>query len=486
MSTELNAVMVSDRGPLSFTDRDGELEAQARPGSVTEIIATACRCSSGKFMWFATSSDLTDARAIAEQRFAEMYSSLGFSYEPLLIDECQYREYYDEASVRLLYFTHHDLWDELNTTVSKSALAAFDNAFTAVNSKFAKRIIDTIPDAVPVLFHDYQFALCPDFVRKSDPKRPIAHFSHSAFGSPASFRRLPKSIGCRVLVGMLGADLLGFQSPRWARHFLDCCAAFLPAEVDYHRGTVHYKGRTTWLRIYPVAINSVALRSIAVSPAARFWADRLPADPARPRIARVDRLDPSKNILRSFAAFEALLADWPQSMAMPVFNAYLVPSRPNIPEYSRYAAQVKAYQEKLSAKYPSTVQVFVGQNRERAFAALRNYDVLCVNSLADGMNLVAFEGAALNERAGVLVLSDRAGCTDYLGTHAVRITDPYDLAETTQALRTAIGMPLTQRAHQAAALRRLATERDAASWLAEQLTDLDRISYGENPATSWL
>lgn len=486
MTADLRAVMVSDRGPLTFTDRCGQLEPQARPGSVTEIIATACRSAGGAFTWLATSSNPLDARALAERRFAQLRDSLGFGYEPLVFDERQYSEYYGQASVRVLWVAHHDLWAELGSSVTEQDVAAFTGAFTSVNQRFAHKIKDAIPVSVPVIFHDYQFALCPGMLRALGDRRPVAHFSHSAFGGPSSFKHLPEAIARSVIGGMLGADLLGFQSARWAQNFLDCCAAFLPAEVDFGCGAVHYREHTTWLRVKPAAIDRAALRSIAASPAARDWACRLGVDPARPRITRVDRLDPSKNILRGFAAFETLLATWPRSAPPPLFTACLIPSsRVSVPEYARYTAQVLAYPDRLNAKYPGNVRLFVGHDRERAFAALRDYDVLLVNSLADGLNLVAFEGALLNERAGVLVLSDRAGSSDYLGAHAVHIADPYDVAETTRALRIAMEMSPAQRTRQAAALRAAASERDPASWLMEQLADLDRISAGDSPATSW-
>ncbi len=234
-----------------------------------------------------------------------------------------------------------------------------------------------------------------------------------------------------------------------------------------------------------MAVDATGLRQIADSPAARQWAGRFAADSGRPHIIRVDRLDPSKNIVRGFAAFEQVLARWPASRPAPVFTACLVPSRPDIEAYARYAALVGDWEKRLLERYPGCVQVLVGHDRARAFAALRAYDVLCVNSLADGMNLVAYEGATLNDRHGVLVVSDRAGCSEYLGEHAIRIADPADVRATADALLAALEMPPADRVRHAAGLRRLAGQRSSASWLEQQLTDLDRAAAGLVPAAPW-
>jgi trehalose 6-phosphate synthase len=170
---------------------------------------------------------------------------------------------------------------------------------------------------------------------------------------------------------------------------------------------------------------------------------------------------------------------------MPIFTACLVPSRPGIPEYARYAAQVVDYEQRLNARYPGCMRLFVEQNRARAFAALRMYDVLCVNSLAEGMNLVAFEGALLNDHAGVLVLSDRTGSSEYLGKQAILISDPHNIAATASALRRALDMPLGERARRATALRLVASQGSPASWLEDQLGDLDRVAAGHRPVAVW-
>jgi trehalose-6-phosphate synthase len=152
MTSQPRALMVSDRGPLAFEDLPGGLRSQARAGSVTELIATACRASDGVFAWWATSSSAADARALTEGMFSQASNPLGFAFEPLIFEECQYREYYDEASVRLLWFAHHDLWDEVRGGATLAEVDAFNGSFRIINEQFALKISRTIPKDVPVLF----------------------------------------------------------------------------------------------------------------------------------------------------------------------------------------------------------------------------------------------------------------------------------------------------------------------------------------------
>ncbi len=164
------ALMVSDRGPVTFTD-PGRLMPVRRAGSVTELVAAACRDCAGTFAWLATSTNDLDRAALADGLFASASQPLGADFEPVLFEKAQYRAYYDDASVQLLWFAHNDLWDEVGGGPAARAADAFRTSFRAVNERFAAEIVRSVPDSVPVIFHDYQFSLCPRMLRKADPGR---------------------------------------------------------------------------------------------------------------------------------------------------------------------------------------------------------------------------------------------------------------------------------------------------------------------------
>jgi len=196
-------------------------------------------------------------------------------------------------------------------------------------------------------------------------------------------------------------------------------------------------------------------------------------------IVRVDRLEPSKNIVRGFRAFDMLLQNYPELRGNVRFIAFLVPSRTRIKQYRRYAEEVNEIVESINSTYGSEdwqpIKIFYENNYVQALYALTLYDVLLVNAVIDGMNLVAKEGPTVNTRDGVLILSERAGACQQLGQHALPIT-PTDLEGTMEALHQALTMPPEERKQRAAALRKSVAEEDITLWLYQQLSEAYAIT----------
>jgi trehalose 6-phosphate synthase len=189
-------------------------------------------------------------------------------------------------------------------------------------------------------------------------------------------------------------------------------------------------------------------------------------------------MEPSKNILRGFRAFDMLLDGHPELVAKVNFLAFLVPSRTHIKQYQRYAQQVNEIVGAINTKYSNEewqpIRVFYENNYYRALAGMRLYDVLLVNPVIDGMNLVAKEGPTVNANDGVLVLSECAGAHEQLGKHALSVV-PTDLVETVEALYQALTMPAEEREQRATALRRSIEEEDIVMWLYRQLVDISAL-----------
>jgi trehalose 6-phosphate synthase len=192
-------------------------------------------------------------------------------------------------------------------------------------------------------------------------------------------------------------------------------------------------------------------------------------------------VEPAKNIVRGFDAFELLL-DRRKDMRDTRFLACLYGTRNAMPEYQQYLREVRARVAGLQQRYPGSIELFIEDCQDRALGALLCYDVLLVNPLMDGMNLVAKEGAALNERSGVLVLSSGAGAFAELGTAAVGIRNPQSVPETAAALEQALCMPAGRRARLASALRSLVDCHSPLEWLGWQLRDVASIRQGREPA----
>jgi trehalose 6-phosphate synthase len=291
-----------------------------------------------------------------------------------------------------------------------------------------------------------------------------------------------------VIDGMLGADLIGFHVPDWANAFLDCCER-IGATIDRDQSAVDHDGRRSWVRTYPIPIDPSDLYERARGEEALIWKDRFLSGwthggPAEGRlVVRADRTEPSKNIIRGFEAFGRLLDRRPDLAATTRFIACLYPSRQSMPEYRRYSERIQEVVDQVKARHPGSIQLFLQDDFDRTLAALRIYDVLLVNPIMDGMNLVSKEGPVLNEVGGVLVLSRGAGSFDELGEHAVEIQDALDVDSTAAALERALEMPAEERKKRGEALREVAAARRPADWIDAQLDDLIEIQHGRPPLT---
>jgi len=332
--------------------------------------------------------------------------------------------------------------------------------------------------ATRAMIQDYHLCLAPRMLAERLPGVPIAHFSHTPWAPPEYYRLLPWDVGREILAGILGADHAGFLSQRWADAFMDCCEALLGAKVDRDRRQVGYAGRVTSIGVHPLGVDAAQLRARAAEPDV---ADKMTAlaDAAHGRklIVRVDRTELSKNIVRGLEAYRELLRAHPEWRGNVVHLAFAYPSRGDLPEYRAYTAAVQQLAAEITAEFATPgwdpVMLEVIDDYPRSLAACRLADVLLVNPIRDGMNLVAKEAPILSDHGCALVLSTEAGAAAELGRQAL-LVNPFDVSQTMQALHEALTMPHDERARRCAALAAAASATPPARWLAEQLEALDR------------
>ena len=474
-------VLAANRGPVTFRRLDtGEYAVETGVGSLAGSLRDIARRLPGQVAWLAAAA--ASDRAAWPADCGELASrQVGYAVRFVPVRSRTYDRYYRRVSNRMLWFANHALWREPEIDPPpESELTAWRLGYEPVNRAFARSAAGLAHPASPVMFQDYHLAAAPQHLRRLRPEQPIAHFTHSAFSGAESLARLPGDAGRRYLEGMLGADLVGFHTAAWCRSFLDCCAAF-GLEADNSAGRVRLGGRWAWVRPYPMQVDAAALRDRAAGASVRTWAARFSAPPGR-LLVRVDRIEPAKNIIRGFDAFELLLDRRPD-LRDTRFLACLYGTRDAMAEYRRHLDRIRARVAGIQRRYPGSVEMFVEDSQDRALGALLCYNVLLVNPLLDGMNLVAKEGAALNERCGVLVLSSGAGAFAELGQDAVGIRDPESVPETASALEHALCLPSGPRARRAARLRVLADRYSPADWLRWQLTDLESIRHRGHPAS---
>ncbi|MEV0254959.1 trehalose-6-phosphate synthase [Streptomyces sp. NPDC050732] len=476
-----DVVLVSDRGPVTFRSTPSGPVPERRSGSVTSLLDRSARALREEVCWLAPSTSEEDRRAVREGRFDGL--GLGYGFRPVPCRAEDYRRYYEDAGVRGLWYALHDLWDDLPRDPGPGVFrdGAALRSYQKVNRAVAAAAAARCHPRTVVCFQDYQFGTAPGFLRARLPTQTVGFFMHAAFAAPAALAVLPRVVRGLLLRGMLAADVLGFQSERWADSFLRLSEE-AGHEVDRRAGVVRHGCRRTLVRRYPAPPDQEYLSGVFGTRDADRWSGtfRRLRQGAR-LLVRVDRLDPAKNVLRGFEAFALLLADHPELRRRVRFVACLTPSRAGVPEYAWYAARVRDAVAGIQRDHPGVLTVYWEEDRVRAMAALREYDVLLVNSVHDGMNLVAQEGVLVNRRDGAVVLSALTGSAERLRAGAVVVHDPRDVRETASALRRALAMPPHERAGRSHRMRAPLLATSPEGWLRAQLADLVAVRDGTEP-----
>jgi trehalose 6-phosphate synthase len=439
-ATTRPVVVVSNRGPLSGS---GGLVGALGP-AVTDSGAT----------WVAAAITDTDRRA-AEDGDAD---GRPYHLRLLTIDAAAYRAYYDTVSNSTLWYLYHGLFDAARRPTFDRRWHEAWERYRDVNQQFAATVCEVAPPDAFVLVHDYHLSLLGPYVTKERPDVRTVHFHHTPFCDARELRMLPDDVAGELLSGLAAYGACGFHVPRWADAFAACCEAVL--------------GTAPRTFVSPAAANIDTARAIASSPAAEHAAAELQRRVGdRKLIVRNDRMELSKNVLRGFQAYDELLAVHPEWRERVVFAAYVYPSRQTLPDYLAYRAECEQLAARVNERWRtdawtpillSTEDDFAG-----AMAALRLADVVLVNPVRDGLNLVAKEAAAINERDGVLALSREAGAWDELGAWAFEV-NPFDVGGTADVLHRALSLDADDRRERAAGLRAAATARDAQQWFADQ------------------
>jgi trehalose 6-phosphate synthase len=393
---------------------------------------------------------------------------------------------YNRVANSTLWFVHHMLYDTPNQPSFGPAFTGDWEAFRQYNELFASAVASAAADggraSARALIQDYHLCLAPRMLAERAPGLPIAHFSHTPWAPPEYFRLLPGDVGREILAGILGADHAGFLSQRWADAFMDCCEALLGAKVDRDHRQVSYAGHVTSIGVHPLGVDADQLRARAAeSDVAEKMTALAEAAGGRRLIVRVDRTELSKNIVRGLEAYRELLRAHPEWHGNVVHLAFAYPSRGDLVEYQEYTASVQRLAAEISEEFTTPdwdpVMLEVNDDYPRSLAACRLADVVLVNPIRDGMNLVAKEAPILSDRGCAVVLSTEAGAAAELGRHAL-LVNPFDVSQTMEALQQALTMTDEERARRCSALAAAASATPPARWLAQQLEALDHPSSG--------
>ena len=481
---ERRVILVSNRGPVQYGRENGErTTSRGAGGLVTALSGLGRHLEDG--VWVCA--------ALSDEDVAVAHESPGGVFPPELgdddlrvrlvaLDPAAQDDFYTVIANPLLWFVQHHLYDlKAEPNITRRETDAFESGYAAVNRSFADVVAEEVEGAAGsaiVMVHDYHFYLLPREVRARCPGVFLHHFLHIPWPQPDSWRVLPPAMRDAVFRGLLGNDVIGFHTERYARNFLLGCQELLGLPVDLSAMEVVVDGgRTVRARWYPISIDPETFEGLARSPAVLRHEEELAARRRDHLVLRVDRTDPSKNIVRGFLAYDILLQDHPELAERITFLALLQPSRQDVAEYAAYLQRIRETVDEINAKHGTgnwqPIELHLEDNLDLAVAAYKQFDVLMVNAVFDGMNLVAKESIVVNERDGVLALSENTGAHEELGAFAVTL-HPFDLQQQADALHEALTMPGPERRDRREACARVVRQNDVAKWLQAQLTDIGR------------
>ena len=453
-------IVVSNRGPVRV-ERDGSLHRSSGG------LATALRSllQHQDVTWIASATNEAE-RALAGQTVQQD----DYRLHLVAHDPQAYDWYYNVVANPMLWFIQHALWELAYTPKVDAAFHhAWRDGYVAVNESFAEAVLRELerePDAA-VFFHDYHLYLAPRFVRRGRPDATLMHFVHVPWPQPDYWRVLPREMRCAIHDGLVANDVIGFHTERWRRNFLYSTREVLGEDVTQ-------KTVTAPISVDPVEFDELA-ESEPVLEAEREIVESRPEQ----LVVRVDRTDPSKNIVRGFRAFELYLAGHPEMHRRVAMLALLDPSRQDIPEYAEYLGAIEREARRVNDRFQQKqwkpIQLRIEDDFPRSVAAYKQFDVLLVNAIFDGMNLIAKEAPLVNTRDGVVVLSENAGAHAELGEWALSV-NPFDVAGQAEAIHEALTLKPAERKERLDAIRAHVREHDVAEWLDLQLAALDRVA----------
>jgi trehalose 6-phosphate synthase len=490
MNAEVPLVLVSNRGPATF-ERDkesGELVAARGGGGL--VTALTGLVNHRDALWVASAMSDADAEASREHDGKAFECDVeGTSYRVRLVesDPEAYDSFYNVIANPMLWFIQHYLWDLSNAPdIRQNEVDAYEQGYVVVNQDLADAVLDEIEgqDEAVVMLHDYHLYTAPRAIRKARPNVFLHHFIHIPWTQPDYWRILPRDMREDVFEGILSNDIVAFHTHHYKRNFLLCCRELFDLEVDEESGVVRIDDRDVWVRAYPLPISAETFAKNAQRPRVHEYEREVLRRRRDHLILRVDRADLSKNVLRGFTAFDLFLEQHPEFLEQVTFIAHLVPSRQDVPEYAEYLERIEALVAVVNHRHGTTdwmpIDLKLRENLEEAIAAYKHYDLLIVNAMFDGMNLVAKEGPLVNERHGVSLLSENTGAHEELGEFSLSV-NPFDVQEQADAIHKALTMSAEERSWRAEGLKKIVTARHPGDWVDDQLRDIEAKRQGMRP-----
>ena len=466
-------VVVSNREPVSHVWRGGQIHVQAPASGLVTAMDPVMRACGG--VWVAHGS------GDADRETADTRGRLGVP-----VDEPRYtlrRVWLTKEEEQGYYagFSNEGLWPLCHIVHVRPTFRPDDwSYYLEVNQKFADTVLDQIKDAEAplVLIQDYHFAALPALIKAARPDARVAIFWHIPWPNFEAFGICPWQE--ELLLGMLGADLIGFHTQYYCNNFLETVDRALEARIDWERFSVTRGDHTTYVKPFPISV------------APEFVDD--PPRVSRPELLRrlgisaeflglgVERIDYTKGLPERLSALQFFFETYPQYRERLVFVQLAAPSRSTINRYQEIQREVEEKVRELNQLFQTKTWrpvLYLKAHHEHRdiWAYYRHADFCMVTSLHDGMNLVAKEFVSVrDDEDGALILSRFAGASHEL--RDALIVNPYDLTGMAEAIRTALEMPPEERRARMVRMRHSVVDHNIYRWAGMLLSELARIPVG--------
>jgi trehalose 6-phosphate synthase len=474
-------VLISNRGPATFErDEAGELVTRRGGGGLVTALTGLLR--QRRALWIASAmsdEDVEVSQSHGERGFDVELDGVSYRIRLVASSPDAYDQFYNQIANPLLWFIQHYLWDLSNVPdIRLQERDAWEHGYKRVNEDLARAALEEIadePEAI-VMIHDYHLYTCPALIRAERPDAFLQQFVHIPWTQPDAWRVLPADIRTEIFRGLLSNDIIGFHTHSYCNNFIQCCRELMDVETDFARRAVLFEGHETWVRAYPLSIDVEGFRRIAASEAVASYEPEILRRRREHLILRVDRADLSKNVLRGFTAFDTFLDQHPEFAERVTFIAHLQPSRQDVPEYVEYLERIEALVAVINHRHGTTdwmpIDLRLRDDFEEAVALYKHFDLLMVNAMWDGMNLVSKEGPLVNTRDGMIMLSENTGAHEEIGEASLSV-NPFDVQEQADAIHTALTASPEERARRMARLQEIITASSPADWIDAQLADID-------------
>lgn len=471
--SDKNLIIVSNREPYIHKKAGLSIRVEKPAGGLTSAMDDVLKVTGG--VWVAWGSGSGD-RDVVDSKNLVLVPPENPSYmlKRVWLSPSETENYYHGYSNQVLWPLCHITLDRVYFRKK------FWEDYKKANRAFSDAVLEEADNDSIVWIHDYHLCLVPGMLRNKNPELTIAHFWHIPWPDWSVFRVCPQAR--EILEGLLGNDLIGFQIPLFVKNFMDCVSECLPADIDYSKATINFKGHTTRLKAFPISIDFEKFNSMASTQRTIRMMENIKE---KHGITQgyigigVDRLEYTKALIKRLQAIDLFFDRHERFRRKFTFIQIAVPTRMKEP-YISYKKTVEELIAKINKKYSSglwrpIIYIDTKIEHEDLVAYYRMADVAIISSVYDGMNLVAKEYvASKTDEKGVLILSEFAGASEEL--EGSILVNPYDIEQFSECIKTALKMPDKEKLSRMVALRRQVSENNIHKWIIDILNEIAAIA----------